>query len=172
MAAVVGTAFFNLPLSQSSSSPPSNPPLFFRFHRHKPPLRALISTTSCSCSAVTSHSQPSSADPQQTADSSSVPSSSSAGDDPLPERTRDRRKVVRLAWEKLVRWSRSWRSKAKTDVLERTKKVGLFNWVIMSWKFESYSQLGVLYLYLIVLALSSELSCNYIWEIVFASAIP
>lgn len=40
-----------------------------------------------------------------------------------PERTRDRRKVVRVAWEKLVRWSRSWRSKAKTDVLERTNKV-------------------------------------------------
>ncbi|KAE8702284.1 hypothetical protein F3Y22_tig00110483pilonHSYRG00053 [Hibiscus syriacus] len=39
-----------------------------------------------------------------------------------PERTRDRRKVVRIAWEKLVRWSRSWRSRAKTDVLERTKK--------------------------------------------------
>ncbi|KAL7214618.1 hypothetical protein ACSBR1_026916 [Camellia fascicularis] len=36
---------------------------------------------------------------------------------------KDRRKVVRLAWEKLVRWSRSWRSKAKTDVLERTNKV-------------------------------------------------
>ncbi|PQQ05914.1 glycerol-3-phosphate dehydrogenase [Prunus yedoensis var. nudiflora] len=33
-------------------------------------------------------------------------------------RTRDRRRAVRLAWEKLVRWSRSWRSKAKTDVLE------------------------------------------------------
>ncbi|KAK9282919.1 hypothetical protein L1049_011144 [Liquidambar formosana] len=40
-----------------------------------------------------------------------------------PDRTKDRRKVVRLAWEKLVRWSRSWRSKAKTDVLERTNKV-------------------------------------------------
>ncbi|TYI31459.1 hypothetical protein ES332_A05G452800v1 [Gossypium tomentosum] len=40
-----------------------------------------------------------------------------------PDRTRDRRKVARIAWEKLVRWSRSWRSKAKTDVLERTKKV-------------------------------------------------
>ncbi|KAK6155997.1 hypothetical protein DH2020_010245 [Rehmannia glutinosa] len=39
------------------------------------------------------------------------------------ERSRDRRKIVRVAWEKLVRWSRSWRSKAKTDVLERTKKV-------------------------------------------------
>ncbi|KAK0593258.1 hypothetical protein LWI29_033722 [Acer saccharum] len=40
-----------------------------------------------------------------------------------PERTRDSRKIVRVAWEKLVRWSRSWRSKAKTDRLERTKKV-------------------------------------------------
>ncbi|KAL1559369.1 Threonine aldolase, variant 2 [Salvia divinorum] len=39
------------------------------------------------------------------------------------ERTTDRRKVVRVAWEKLLRWSRSLRSKAKTDVLERTKKV-------------------------------------------------
>ncbi|KAE8657561.1 Glycerol-3-phosphate dehydrogenase 2 [Hibiscus syriacus] len=39
-----------------------------------------------------------------------------------PERTQDRRKVVRIAWQKLVRWSRSWRSRAKTDVLERTKK--------------------------------------------------
>ncbi|KAL8552358.1 hypothetical protein ACS0TY_001161 [Phlomoides rotata] len=39
------------------------------------------------------------------------------------ERSRDRRKVVRVAWEKLVRWSRSLRSKAKTDVLERTNKV-------------------------------------------------
>ncbi|KAG9445287.1 hypothetical protein H6P81_016627 [Aristolochia fimbriata] len=36
---------------------------------------------------------------------------------------KDRRRVVRIAWEKLVRWSRSWRSKAKMDVLERTKKV-------------------------------------------------
>ncbi|KAK6228728.1 hypothetical protein SCA6_001068 [Theobroma cacao] len=31
--------------------------------------------------------------------------------------------MVRPAWEKLVRWSRFWRSKAKTDGLERTKKV-------------------------------------------------
>lgn len=37
--------------------------------------------------------------------------------------SRDSRKVVRVAWEKLVRWSRSWRSKAKTGVLERTHKV-------------------------------------------------
>lgn len=39
---------------------------------------------------------------------------------------KDRRRVVRLAWEKLVRWSRSWRSKAKIDVLERTNKVSFF----------------------------------------------
>ncbi|KAL0003539.1 hypothetical protein SO802_017320 [Lithocarpus litseifolius] len=49
-------------------------------------------------------------------------------EDLYPETTgdrsrRDRRRVVRLAWEKLVRWSRSWRSKNKTDVLERTNKV-------------------------------------------------
>ncbi|TQE13478.1 hypothetical protein C1H46_001045 [Malus baccata] len=47
--------------------------------------------------------------------------------DPVPEtalvRTRDRRGAVRLAWEKLVRWSRTWRSKTKTDVLEHTNKV-------------------------------------------------
>lgn len=42
-----------------------------------------------------------------------------------PERTQNRRRVVRIAWEKLVRWSRSLRFKAKTDVLERTNKVGL-----------------------------------------------
>lgn len=43
--------------------------------------------------------------------------------EPTPDRARDRRRAVRLAWEKLLRWSRSWRSKAKTDVLERTNKV-------------------------------------------------
>lgn len=41
--------------------------------------------------------------------------------------TRDRRRVVRVAWEKLVRWSRSWRSKSNTDVLQRTNKVCLFS---------------------------------------------
>lgn len=34
-----------------------------------------------------------------------------------------RRRAVRIAWEKLVRWSRFWRSKARSDVLEQTKKV-------------------------------------------------
>ena len=59
---------------------------------------------------------------------SATPPSSVAGDqdpfqDSSSDRTKDRRRAVRLAWEKLVRWSRSWRSKAKTDVLERTNKV-------------------------------------------------
>ncbi|KAK7301061.1 hypothetical protein RJT34_11917 [Clitoria ternatea] len=52
---------------------------------------------------------------------------SSSPRDPEPDSesdsTRDRRRIVRVAWEKLVRWSRSWRSKSKTDVLERTRKV-------------------------------------------------
>ncbi|KAH9767550.1 glycerol-3-phosphate dehydrogenase (NAD(+)) 2 [Citrus sinensis] len=64
-------------------------------------------------------------------------------DDPDPEpvsavsseiRTRDgrdRRKIVKVAWEKLVRWSRTWRSKAKTDILERTNKVKKFYVVVL-----------------------------------------
>jgi hypothetical protein len=52
-----------------------------------------------------------------------APANSTPLEDQDPETSPDRRRAVRLAWEKLVRWSRSWRSKAKTDVLERTKKV-------------------------------------------------
>lgn len=47
----------------------------------------------------------------------------SAGPEGTAEPAKDRQKVVRIAWEKLLRWSRSWRSKARTDVLERTNKV-------------------------------------------------
>ncbi|XP_057520276.1 glycerol-3-phosphate dehydrogenase [NAD(+)] 2, chloroplastic [Amaranthus tricolor] len=39
------------------------------------------------------------------------------------EERKDRRRAVRIAWEKLVRWSRSWRSKSRPDVLQRTQKV-------------------------------------------------
>lgn len=39
------------------------------------------------------------------------------------EERKDRRRAVRIAWEKLVRWSRSWRSKTRPDVLQRTQKV-------------------------------------------------
>lgn len=42
---------------------------------------------------------------------------------PDPKFTPDRRRAVRVAWEKLVRWSRGLRSKANTDVLQRTNKV-------------------------------------------------
>lgn len=45
--------------------------------------------------------------------------------------TRDRRKIVRVAWEKLVRWSRSLRLKARTDVLERTDKVNFYYYMIL-----------------------------------------
>ncbi|KDP21641.1 hypothetical protein JCGZ_03312 [Jatropha curcas] len=62
--------------------------------------------------------------------SSSVPTppspKNSAGEstDPNSQKPfRDRRKIVRLAWEKLVRWSRSWRSRSRTDVLQSTNKV-------------------------------------------------
>lgn len=54
---------------------------------------------------------------------SSIPNSTAAAAVISKEGGKDRRRAVRIAWEKLVRWSRSWRSKAKTDVLERTKKV-------------------------------------------------
>jgi len=37
---------------------------------------------------------------------------------------KDRRRAVRIAWEKLVRWSRSWRRRNRSDVLETTRKVG------------------------------------------------
>ncbi|PIA37429.1 hypothetical protein AQUCO_03000186v1 [Aquilegia coerulea] len=53
----------------------------------------------------------------------SPPPAAPAPDSAAPK---DRRKIVRVAWEKLVRWSRSWRSKNTTlddDVLNRTKKV-------------------------------------------------
>ncbi|KAK7385438.1 hypothetical protein VNO78_31157 [Psophocarpus tetragonolobus] len=55
--------------------------------------------------------------------SPSPPQDPDPGTQSDPDPTRDRRRVVRVAWEKIVRWSRSWRSKATTDVLQRTNKV-------------------------------------------------
>ncbi|XP_043723272.1 glycerol-3-phosphate dehydrogenase [NAD(+)] 2, chloroplastic isoform X2 [Telopea speciosissima] len=49
--------------------------------------------------------------------------SSTYNPDITSDSRRDRRKAVRVAWEKLLRWSRTWELKAKTDVLEGTKKV-------------------------------------------------
>ncbi|KAE8820190.1 Glycerol-3-phosphate dehydrogenase (NAD(P)+) [Hordeum vulgare] len=45
------------------------------------------------------------------------------GETPSRSGRKDRRRVVRIAWEKLVRWSRSWRSRNRSDVLETTRKV-------------------------------------------------
>ncbi|PVH63690.1 hypothetical protein PAHAL_2G086500 [Panicum hallii] len=47
------------------------------------------------------------------------------GDAAAPRRSarKDRRRAVRIAWEKLVRWSRSWRRRNRSDVLETTRKV-------------------------------------------------
>ncbi|XP_008233889.1 PREDICTED: glycerol-3-phosphate dehydrogenase [NAD(+)] 2, chloroplastic [Prunus mume] len=93
---------YNLKLGRPANS--SNKPALL-LSLHSP----TTTTTTTPCCAAT---------PEQPA---------SESPDPVPGtalvRTRDRRRAVRLAWEKLVRWSRSWRSKAKTDVLERTNKV-------------------------------------------------
>eukprot|EP01018_Ginkgo_biloba_P004504 Gb_40053 [translate_table: standard] len=43
-----------------------------------------------------------------------------------PHGQKERRKIVKIAWEKLVRWSRSWRllnARRATNVLQTTKKV-------------------------------------------------
>ncbi|KAG0549506.1 hypothetical protein BDA96_01G262000 [Sorghum bicolor] len=46
-----------------------------------------------------------------------------AGAAPRRSGRKDRRHAVRIAWEKLVRWSRSWRRRNRSDVLESTRKV-------------------------------------------------
>ncbi|KAK2637265.1 hypothetical protein Ddye_032057 [Dipteronia dyeriana] len=98
----VHSHIFNLP-----KFPTKNPALVFTLNSSS---SSSITTPRC----VAAPSPP----PNSEHDSNSV-----AITNVTPDRTRDRRKIVRVAWEKLVRWSRSWRSKAKTDVLERTKKV-------------------------------------------------
>ncbi|XP_021861592.1 glycerol-3-phosphate dehydrogenase [NAD(+)] 2, chloroplastic isoform X4 [Spinacia oleracea] len=52
-----------------------------------------------------------------------ISSSAAAAAAVAAEERKDRRRVVRIAWEKLVRWSRSLRSKSRPDVLQRTQKV-------------------------------------------------
>ncbi|KAJ3669393.1 hypothetical protein LUZ60_011343 [Juncus effusus] len=80
-----------------SSSPPSLPP--------------------CPCSARTLDPDPASENGKDKL-SLDLKSSSSGG-----LSLRNRRRAVRIAWEKIVRWSRSWRSRNKSDILEKTKKV-------------------------------------------------
>ncbi|XP_062092322.1 glycerol-3-phosphate dehydrogenase [NAD(+)] 2, chloroplastic isoform X2 [Humulus lupulus] len=89
-----------------------------------------------------------SATPHSASTSTPVPGDQDPFLDPSPDRTRDRRRAVRLAWEKLVRWSRSWRNKAKTDVLERTNKIvvlggGSFGTAMAAHVAERKSQLEV-----------------------------
>ncbi|CAN1852473.1 Glycerol-3-phosphate dehydrogenase [NAD(+)] 2, chloroplastic [Linum perenne] len=87
--------------NKKKHSPPHYLPRYPSKQRFLPPL---------SCSAAE--------------ETTSLDDDSAAGKPPLAvDRFIDRRKVVRIAWEKLLRWSRSWRSKNKADVLRRTKKV-------------------------------------------------
>lgn len=89
----------------------SRPTVIFQFH---PPPNPISTSRSCSSESTSPPPLPAEDDGRR----------SSASETNAPaERSRDSRKAVRVAWEKLVRWSRSWRSKAKTDVLERTNKV-------------------------------------------------
>lgn len=98
---------------------PSHTPRFLSLQNNlsltKPtflPLHSPATPSYCSASAL-DPPQPSIEDPNPNGDS--IYRSS--------ESRKDRRKIVKVAWEKLLRWSRSWRSKTKTDVLERTRKV-------------------------------------------------
>lgn len=87
---------------------------FSNFRIKTPPLLSSSTTTKTITHCVAA--PPPSADSDPELDPVSIASEKKTG---------DRRKIVRVAWEKLVRWSRSWRSKAKTDVLERTNKVSV-----------------------------------------------
>ncbi|KAF8402475.1 hypothetical protein HHK36_010560 [Tetracentron sinense] len=109
MAALLEPSLLN-PLFSSNSHPPRN--LGLRKFQSKPIFLPLLSPSKpcASSSGTVDHSPPLTENPNNNPENA-------------PDGRKDRRKVVRVAWEKLVRWSRSWRSKAKTDVLERTKKV-------------------------------------------------
>ncbi|KAJ6757692.1 GLYCEROL-3-PHOSPHATE DEHYDROGENASE [Salix koriyanagi] len=86
-----------------------------------PPLTFTPTTTRCFLPTVTSSSIPEEEEEEEEEPRSIAVASTNAPDE-SPQQ--DRRKVVQIAWEKLVRWSRSWRSKnSKTDHLERTNKV-------------------------------------------------
>ncbi|QCE00783.1 glycerol-3-phosphate dehydrogenase [Vigna unguiculata] len=105
MAAAVLEAPLATPLFSSKPHNTNFPPKFHTFPS-KPTLLTLRNTHPHSC--VANASPPQDPDP---------------GSDPQPDPNRDRRRIVRVAWEKILRWSRSWRSKAKTDILQRTNKV-------------------------------------------------
>ncbi|KAK7372908.1 hypothetical protein VNO80_06298 [Phaseolus coccineus] len=98
-------ALLATPLFSSKPHNTNSPPNFHTFPS-KPILLTLRNTHSHSCVA--------NASPPQDPDPAS---------NPQPDPNRDRRRIVRVAWEKILRWSRSWRSKANTDILQRTNKV-------------------------------------------------
>ncbi|KAF9598853.1 hypothetical protein IFM89_031973 [Coptis chinensis] len=110
--------------SSSSSQTHAHAPYILRFHQKVPKLIPLFSTTKpCPCST-----NPMGIDfpPEQETDKTENYCDSIQSNKIVrvsDSRSKDSRKIVRVAWEKLVRWSRSWRSKSKTDVLQRTKKV-------------------------------------------------
>jgi glycerol-3-phosphate dehydrogenase (NAD+) len=61
--------------------------------------------------------------PPEDEDSSDDDDADTAGAAQRRSGRKDRRRAVRIAWEKLVRWSRSWRRRNRSDVLETTRKV-------------------------------------------------
>ncbi|XP_072968926.1 glycerol-3-phosphate dehydrogenase [NAD(+)] 2, chloroplastic isoform X1 [Typha angustifolia] len=109
-------------LTPLSPSPNARRVLFPSNHRYPTlhPNPFVLSTSSsppsCPCSAGTLDPDPAAENPNLNPNYNSIASTRVEGG-------RDRRRAVRIAWEKLVRWSRSWRSKNKSDVLEKTKKV-------------------------------------------------
>ncbi|KAJ6379666.1 hypothetical protein OIU76_016335 [Salix suchowensis] len=91
-----------------------------------PPLTFTPTTTRCFLPTVTSSSIPEEEEEEEEEEDKEEPHSIAVACTNAPDERpqQDRRKVVQIAWEKLVRWSRSWRSKnSKTDHLERTNKV-------------------------------------------------
>ncbi|XP_042513958.1 glycerol-3-phosphate dehydrogenase [NAD(+)] 2, chloroplastic isoform X2 [Macadamia integrifolia] len=121
MAAQVECWFMN-PLC-SSKSPTSHSPQSIRLQSFRSGPNSILFLSPpkpCHCSSLETQST-ASVNPSSTP-ATENPSSTSNPDTTLDSR-KDRRKAVKVAWEKLLRWSRTWQSKAKTDVLERTKKV-------------------------------------------------
>ncbi|XP_059627889.1 glycerol-3-phosphate dehydrogenase [NAD(+)] 2, chloroplastic [Cornus florida] len=122
MAAILEPPFSSLAFSSNSHSSQSlhslnsvqklsQKPNFVPIHS---PTYNTVTTTTCYAKNL---------DPPSPLPSPLPPQNPNFNPDISLDETGDRRKVVRLAWEKLVRWSRSWRSKKKTDVLEQTNKV-------------------------------------------------
>ncbi|CAI9091896.1 OLC1v1027006C1 [Oldenlandia corymbosa var. corymbosa] len=106
------------PTGASLTLVPPKFPLNHRYIRRSHPDAAVVSaTTSIIGSVDGENAEP--PPPPRDGNSPSISAEVSS----INANSKDSRKVVRVAWEKLLRWSRSWRSKAKTDVLERTSKV-------------------------------------------------